>query len=396
MGGLSIKDKFVKLFNRKDGLFLTFLTGASLLLRLYLLDAFTAPTFDEIGYIPERNEMLSTSIIRSTHPPLGMFFVALGGKLWGKSTFGWRFFPVLFGTACIPLTFYICRRLWKSREIALTSATFLAFEPMLFVMSRMALLDIFMSFFILLSAFFFAKNQKLYCAVSLGFALCVKWVSVIVIFGVIFLLFLAFSRNEIKWHQLLSQLVVFITVPIIVYTIVFCILHKNLNFHFFTEFHRYYISQMSTVPTSGYLTSPWWSWLIVPQYLPLGEKLIESAHRTLTVTLKIIEIPALLWMGLLAILSTFVEMLACTWRREKTQAELPLVYFSFLYFPWMLVTRGTYFFYLTPALPFLCIILAYSLNRYLKEGPLFTLKVLFITYTVLSFFILYPHFVGWL
>ena len=61
----------------------------------------------------------------------------------------------------------------------------------------------------------------------------------------------------------------------------------------------------------------------------------------------------------------------------------------------MLCNRGTYFFYLTPALPFLCLLLAYVLHRYLKDGVLFQLKVLFAAYVVVAFFLLYPHFVGW-
>lgn len=365
----------------------------SLVSKFYLLSSYPAPVFDEVGYIPQGDEMLSRSIIRSTHPPLGMFFVALGGRIMGKDTFGWRFFPVLFGTACIPLVFFLCRRLWKNSNIAVIASILVTFDPMFFVLSRLALLDIFACFFILLTALLYAYDRKVLCAVSMGCALCVKWISVLALLAVIVLIFLEFLSRRIKGRELLRSLLITVTVPFITYLILFALLYQCRNPEMFINYHRYFIARMAFVPVIGYLTTPWWSWLIIPQYLPLAEKQIASNSMAV---LKLIEIPALLWAGVFAVILAALQVLKDMQGGEKSPLMVPLVSFLALYIPWGISSRATYLFYVFPAVPFLLIILAWALDTYLSESRYFTAaRIIFVASVILSFFALYPHFAGW-
>ncbi|MHC9542613.1 MAG: hypothetical protein AB9903_24150 [Vulcanimicrobiota bacterium] len=155
---------------------------------------------------------------------------------------------------------------------------------------------------------------------------------------------------------------------------------------------------MST-PASAYLASPWWSWLLIPQYLPLGEKHMNIGGTVITSVMKLIEIPALLWAGVFAIIASTVELVRALFRPQRSPIEIPFFYFCLLYFSWALIAlipRATHFYYLLSSLPFLIILLSSALKVYLRDGFFFMIKTIYILYIIMAFFTLYPHLVGWL
>ena len=378
--------------NQRDYLVLFLLTLFSLLARWYLISYYPVPVFDEVSYVPSGGELISQNVIAPAHPPLGLFLISLGGRIGGASSFGWRFFPVLLGSACIPLLFLVGRRLWPGSDIPLYAAAILAFDPMLFVFSRLALLDVFMCFFILLSAYFLVSGRKILCAVSLGCALCTKWVSLAVLCAFIFIVLRDFFKGGLNKNELLQYLSVFLVLAPFSYGVLCAALYGSLNPAYIAQIHRHLLSHIALIPASAYLGTPWWSWLLIPQCLPLGEKQIASAAGSVTLVMKIVEIPLLLWTGILAVIDSIGEVLG---KGEKSPLEIPLILFCILFFPWALSPRGTYFFYLLPALPFLYLMTAHFLNKYL-QGSFNVIRIIFIVYMVFAFLMLYPHLVGWL
>ena len=82
------------------------------------------------------------------HPPLGKWLIGLGEQLFGMNSFGWRFMPLIFGTLLVLITIRMARRLSRSTLVGAIAGILLTFDGLSFVMSRIALLDIFEAFFL--------------------------------------------------------------------------------------------------------------------------------------------------------------------------------------------------------------------------------------------------------
>ncbi len=82
------------------------------------------------------------------HPPLGKWLIAAGEQLFGMNSFGWRFASLIFGVLLIMVTIRLVRRVSKSTLIGGLAGILLTFDGLEFVMSRTALLDVFMAFFL--------------------------------------------------------------------------------------------------------------------------------------------------------------------------------------------------------------------------------------------------------
>lgn len=114
--------------------------------------------FDEIyhgrtGY--EFNHQLPT--YETTHPQLGKCFIALGIKLFGMTPFGWRFFTAIFGILFIPLIYIFVKYMFNDTFVASCVSIFITYDCMHFTLSRIATIDIFVSFFIILSTYYMYK-----------------------------------------------------------------------------------------------------------------------------------------------------------------------------------------------------------------------------------------------
>lgn len=81
------------------------------------------------------------------HPPLGKALIAAGESVFGMTPLGWRFAAVIFGTLLVFFTIRLARRLSRSTLIGAVAGLILTFDGLAFVMSRLALLDIFQATF---------------------------------------------------------------------------------------------------------------------------------------------------------------------------------------------------------------------------------------------------------
>ena len=111
----------------------------------------------EHNYVSARNSMLvqgNTHIFTAggefvVHPPVGKLFIAFGEWTFGVNSFGWRFSAALIGSLGILLLARIARRMTRSTLLGCIAGLLLALDGLEFVMSRTALLDIFLMFWIL-------------------------------------------------------------------------------------------------------------------------------------------------------------------------------------------------------------------------------------------------------
>src|SRR6202012_3016322 len=82
-------------------------------------------------------------------PPVGKLMIAVGEWLYGFTTLGWRFASAVFGTLAILVMCRVARRLTRSTLLGCTAGLRLSLDGLAFVLSRTAILDIFLMFFVL-------------------------------------------------------------------------------------------------------------------------------------------------------------------------------------------------------------------------------------------------------
>ena len=83
------------------------------------------------------------------HPEVGKWMIAFGEWIFGLDSFGWRFSAALVGTLMILVMCRLVRRLTGSTLLGCIAGALLALDGLEFVMSRIALLDIFLAFWLL-------------------------------------------------------------------------------------------------------------------------------------------------------------------------------------------------------------------------------------------------------
>jgi dolichyl-phosphate-mannose--protein O-mannosyl transferase len=82
------------------------------------------------------------------HPPLGTWLIAGGIKIFGFRSGGWRVASLAAGTLTVVLVFLLARRLLRSTLAATIASGALAFDALHFIHSRVAMLDVFVTFFV--------------------------------------------------------------------------------------------------------------------------------------------------------------------------------------------------------------------------------------------------------
>ncbi len=158
-------------------------------LRFYRLGQPKAVVFDETYYVPDANSILNhgvelnhvgwvnrllvagdgnfykagnSSVCNCTpggggrfvgelvaHPPLGKMMMAVGQWAFGLTPFGWRFAVAVVGTLSILMTARIARRMTRSTLLGCIAGLLLALDGLELVLSRTAILDIFVMFWVL-------------------------------------------------------------------------------------------------------------------------------------------------------------------------------------------------------------------------------------------------------
>jgi dolichyl-phosphate-mannose--protein O-mannosyl transferase len=109
------------------------------------------------------------------HPPIGKWCIALGIKIFGDSEFGWRIAAAIAGTLIILIAARLAHELFYSPFLTAITAALMAFDGLLLVHSRTALLDLFLTLFILTAAYFWFRQQYWYSGIFFGLALATKW-----------------------------------------------------------------------------------------------------------------------------------------------------------------------------------------------------------------------------
>ena len=85
----------------------------------------------------------------AVHPDVGKWLIGAGEKLFGLDPTGWRIASVVAGALMVLVMIRLVRRLTGSTALGCVAGLLLCFDGLHFVLSRLALLDIFVAFFTL-------------------------------------------------------------------------------------------------------------------------------------------------------------------------------------------------------------------------------------------------------
>ena len=375
--------------------------------RLWRLDTPKGYIFDEIYYAKNAYSLISSGVELDqeggsefvVHPPLGKWLIGIGIKLFGNNEFGWRSSSALFGSASVLLIYLIAKRLFKSEFLALTAALLMAVDGLSLVMSRVALLDIFLMFFILLTFYFLLKENYWLSGMAIGLGVSTKWSAA---FLIPILLLLTLKLKELNLSQILKRGGQFIFLPMAIYFtswIGWFVSDKgwarNSGSNPISSLWNYHLEILNfhtnLVEKHSYSANPW-SWLVLGRptsfYYQSGTSCgaEECAQEILAM-----GTPLLWWSAIIAVAITLGFYI----RTRNRSAEIVLAGFAGTYLPWFIFQdRTMFYFYSISTLPFLILALVYCFDLLLKYGNYQRLIMLFICVVAINFIYFLPVYIG--
>ena len=351
--------------------------------------------FDEIYHARTAYEHLrGVYPYEVSHPPLGKEILSLGIVLFGMTPFGWRFMGTLFGVAMLPLMWDLLRRMFRDDRVALCGAALLAFDFMHLTQTRIATIDSFATFFILLMYLFlyryFTEGRLRHlaaCGVTFGIGAATKWTCLYAGAGLGVLWALHWIFAGVQAHRdgdgrrylrrLLGNigfcLVFFVLVPGMIYYASYYPYGAARGLHgagmYFTrkyaaivlENQRFMFTYHSGLVATHPYSSRWWQWLLdlrpILYYLSYGDGTVSTIGAFVN--------PLLCWGGLLAL-----PVLAYrTAKRDRTALFLLVGYLAQV-LPWVFISRLTFEYHYFAATLFLVLALGYVFDRLRQRGYL--------------------------
>ena len=334
--------------------------------------------FDEVYYVDGARDFLASGVELDkgsaefiVHPPVGKWAIAAGIEAFGDDPFGWRFSAALVGLLSIALLFFITRKLFNSYFLSITAATLMSLDGLHLVMSRTALLDIFLSFFILLAFYFLITDRLWLAGIVMGLALGTKWSAIYVLAALgIYLL--------LRDKKFLLTPIQFGVVPFVVYLSSWTGWfisnegwsrnHSSNPLVSWIHYHREMLNFHTGLTTEHSYEASAWNWLILGRptsffYATPKNCGSESCSQEVLA----IGTPFLWWAG---VISIFIAIGYFIYRRERG-AGLILMFFLASYLPWLAFPeRTTFYFYSIAFEPYLILALIYVMAKALENQEL--------------------------
>lgn len=336
--------------------------------------------FDEIYHARTALEHIENiSPYEITHPPLGKLIIGIGIQIFGMTPFGWRFMGTLFGVLMLPILYVLLKRMTRSSAIAGCGTVIFAFDFMHFVQTRIATIDTYAVFFILLMYLFmwrFVSGGKWrYLALSgifFGLGAASKWTCIYAGGGLAVIWLVYWITQGRKPHfarrffaNCAFCLVFFIAIPLAIYYASYYFygtakgLDGGIGMYFTKDYFdtvwdnqvymwEYHSDLVSTHPYS----SRWYQWLVDAR--PILYYLEYFEDGTTKSAFGAFMNPVFCWAGLLAIIANVLFIIK---DRDGRAAFIVIGYLAQL-LPWVLVTRLTFAYHYFPSEVFMLLALA--------------------------------------
>ena len=139
-----------------------------------------------------------------THPPLGKVLIMVGINLFGMTPFGWRFMGALIGVLMVPLMYLMAKQLTHRTDLSFVAMALMALDSMHFTQTRIATVDSYAVFFIMLMYLFMFRYQQMnwnheglwrtlvplgLCGLSMALGIASKWIGIYAAIGLAVIFF---------------------------------------------------------------------------------------------------------------------------------------------------------------------------------------------------------------
>jgi dolichyl-phosphate-mannose-protein mannosyltransferase len=350
--------------------------------------------FDEYFYVSGARSFLSgTHDLNPEHPPLAKLLIAGGIKVAGDNPLGWRLAGTICGSLTLVAIFFWTYLLLDNYALALTAACLTLFNNFLFVMSRVAMLDVFYFAFVMWGVLAFTaalllhmsmpRRRALVLAAGVLFGLggACKWNAVVTLAAVALVAVVLYVRNTHYVRQVGAPTLIFslVFVPIATYVLAYWPLchrfHQPFTVAQLVSMNAFIWRYHVNCPGNPVLDSRWYSWL----FRSTPERGLSYLMGNFVVV----------WGGLLA-------LLICAWRfcRSLALAEgLVILFYALNLVQWILIPqqRTVYYYYYPPAM-FLGVAIAIALSRAQRQR-IFGVRLTLVILLAASVFFMYcyPH-----
>ena len=365
--------------------------------------------FDEIYHVRTAWEHLhGIWPYEISHPPLGKEILAIGILLFGMTPFGWRFSGTLIGVLMLPIMYLFLKRLYGSGRTPVLGTVLLAAGFMHYVQTRIATVDSYAVFFILLMYYFLAgwlqtgrRRDLAFCGITFGLGAACKWTCLYAGAGLAVLwlgrwILGAYHKEDRLFSRFLKNCIFsflfFVIIPAFIYYLsyypygaaenapLFSVPYSKLvldNQSFMFNYHANIVAEHP-------YASRWYQWVLnirpilyYLEYLPDGKRISFGAFVN----------PAICWGGLISLLVLFYMV---TIRRDRTAVFLLVAYASGL-IPWAFIRRLTFEYHYFASAVFLVPAICYCfylMENASRQGRKFTIG--FTAFAVLLFGWFFP------
>jgi dolichyl-phosphate-mannose-protein mannosyltransferase len=343
--------------------------------------------FDEVHYVPAARQMLEPvmpqPMLNPMHPPLAKQIIALSIHTFGDVPLGWRYPAVLFGALALVAVYLCGLALFAAQGPAIAACLLAFFNQMLFVQSRIAMLDIFALTFGLFAtaAFLHGYRQQrphlwfALCGLASGFSIGCKWSGLFVL-AVCIVIVAAIGLMQ-SWRTQFADgnaddwyrpdlwptfkaphfALCFLLIPALAYLSTFVPLY-GLSVGDIWEAQRRIFSDNTTTAIAGhtYMSSwPSWPFLVRPVWY-LFDKIGDDRIAAVV----FLGNPLILWPALIAVAISLRDWIVT----RRADAFLVLAFYLGPYLAWALLPRTLGFiYYYLPAATTASLVLVYALRR---------------------------------
>jgi len=350
--------------------------------------------FDEYPYVSAARAFLAgAQDANPQHPPLAKILIAGGMKLAGDNPVGWRLAGAICGSLTLVAIFLWTYLLLNNYGLALTAAALTLCNNFLFVMSRVAMLDVFYFAFVMWALIAFTaalllplrltQRRLLVLGSGLLFGLgtACKWNAVVTLAAVIPVCGILFLRHQYNLRAIgLPALILgLVILPVAAYGLAYWPLCREL--------HRpFTLSQLAAMnvfiwrfhvacPGNPALNVPWYDWLF--RHTP--ERGLSYLMGNFVVA----------WGGLAA-------LAFCAWKFIKSLAlaeGLVVLLYAVNLLQWVIIPQKlTCYYYYYPPVMLLSVAIALALNRMQRDRIAgVRIAVLLVVASAVFFLYCYPR-----
>lgn len=371
-----------------------------------------------------------------THPPLGKIFISWGMKAFGTTPFGWRFAGTLFGIMMLPFMYLMGKKMFNSTFFAAITCAVMACDFMHFTQTRIATIDVFITFFVILMYFFMYwyyklsfYDTKLYktfiplalCGISFGLGCASKWTGVyagaglaVIFFYVMYIRFREYKyakkdpqgvSNGILNSTIINSfipnftktiifcIVFFVVIPVIIYTLSYIPFVGNddsptslvgrmlYNQKMMFDYHKDCIFEHP-------YSSRWYEWplMLRPILYYSGQTADGKLER-----ISSFGNPLIWWFGIAA----FIIMIYLVKKYKDRNALFLIIGYIAQLLPWTLVVRTTFIYHYFTSVPFVVLMNIYCFYTLAKKNEKNKIyAVIYLAVVIILFVIFYPALSG--